>query len=68
MANKSDSGANTTAESQAETLPANADAPGNAEVQEAMSTAVDQGYFGVKVDPADNETYTVAGVLKDANK
>lgn len=49
-----------------EAQPADADAPGNAEVQEAADTATEQGYLGTKVDQADDEEYTVKGVTKDA--
>ncbi|HYJ33844.1 MAG TPA: hypothetical protein VE326_11545 [Candidatus Binatia bacterium] len=49
-------------------LPADADAPGNAEVQKAFDTATEQGYFGTKVDETDDAEYTVEGVTKNASK
>jgi hypothetical protein len=50
-------------ETPVEALAADADAPGNDEVQQATDRAEDKGYFGVETDPTPNEHYTVAGVL-----
>lgn len=49
-----------------ENLAADADAPGNAEMQKTVDKAEAQGFYGVEVDPTDNEAYTVAGVVKGA--
>lgn len=38
------------------------DAPGNAEVQSAMDTHVEQGFHGEKVDERPDSDYTVEGV------
>jgi hypothetical protein len=50
-------------ETPVEALAADADAPGNDEVQQATDRAEGKGYFGVETDPTPNEHYTVAGVL-----
>jgi len=34
------------------------------EVNKLVEQAEEQGFYGEKVDPADNTDYTVAGVLK----
>lgn len=49
-----------------ERLPADADAPGNDEVQRATDEASDQGYLGTRVDERDDSEYTVEGVTKNA--
>lgn len=43
-------------------LPADADAPGNAEMQKRMDEATEKGFLGVEVDDTPNEAYTVQGV------
>jgi hypothetical protein len=47
-------------------LPADADAPGNAEMQKRMDEATEKGFLGVEVDPTPNENYTVQGVTSGA--
>jgi hypothetical protein len=52
-----------------ETTDSNDAAASDAAVQQAQSISdpiYEQGYLGTKVDPAPNEDYTVAGVIKDA--
>lgn len=50
----------------AENLAADADAPGNAEMQKTVDKAEEQGFYGVEVDPTDNKAYTVDGVTSGA--
>jgi hypothetical protein len=47
-------------------LPADADAPGNAEMQKTVDKAEEQGFYGVETDPTPNSHYSVDGVTSGA--
>ena len=60
---KKSAGANTTSSRKATSTTEDA---GQAEVQERMDEATEQGFIGAKVDPTPNENYTVEGVTGGA--